>query len=307
MMKIYDTVIIGSGAAGLSAAIYAKRAAMEFIVIEKEYLGTGQIAESERVDNYPGLYGESGYDLGEKFRSHAEALGTEFIVGDVTKIVPENNIYNIITADGNSYAAKTVIYAAGASHRRLDIKGGEEFSGRGVSYCAVCDGAFYKDKTAAVIGGGDTALGDAEYLAKTAEKVYLIHRRDTFRANKTLCKRVMQTSNIEIIYNAVPVEIMGDKHVEALRINRNGAEETLAVSGVFAALGTVPNSGVLKGIADMDGGGYIIAGEDCVTSAMGIFAAGDVRTKPLRQVVTAAADGANSILSAEKYLSENGG
>lgn len=301
-MKIYDTIIIGSGPAGLSAAVYAKRADLDFVLIEKEYLGTGQIAESERVDNYLGLYGENGFDLGEKFRSHAEALGTEFVTGDVAKISPQDNVYNITLSEGTVYTAKTIIYAAGASHRRLDIKGGEEFSGKGVSYCAVCDGAFYKGKTVAVIGGGDTALGEAEYLAKVAAKVYIIHRRDKFRANKTLCQRVENTPNIEIIYNAVPVEISGEKHVESLRISRDGREETLNVDGIFAALGTVPNSGILQGIADLDSGGYIIAGEDCVTSARGIFAAGDVRTKPLRQLVTAAADGANSIYSLEKYL-----
>ena len=161
---IYDTIIVGSGAAGLSAAVYAARAELKFIVIEKIYMGTGQIAESERVDNYLGLYGENGFDLGEKFRAHAEALGTEFAEGDVSKIIPENGIYKLIT-DEAEYEAKTVIYAAGASHRKLGIKGEEELAGRGVSYCAVCDGAFYKGKTVAVIGGGDTALGEALYLS----------------------------------------------------------------------------------------------------------------------------------------------
>lgn len=303
-MKIYDTVIIGSGSAGLSAAVYAARAALEYIVIEKNYMGTGQIAESERVDNYPGLYGESGFDLGEKFRSHAESLGTEFVEGEAAEIVPENGIYKIILEDGSFYMTKTVIYAAGASHRKLGIKGEAEFSGRGVSYCAVCDGAFYRNKTAAVIGGGDTALGDAVFLSKIAEKVYLIHRRDSFRANRTLCRQVLKTENIEVILNASAEEIIGGKSVEALRINHGGKEETLSVNGVFAAIGNSPDSRLLEGIAELDDNGYVIAGEDCVTSAKGIFAAGDVRTKTLRQVVTAAADGANSVYSAEKYLSE---
>lgn len=302
---MYDTIIIGSGPAGLSAAVYAKRAELDFILIEKEYGGTGQIAESERVDNYLGLYGENGFDLGEKFRSHAEALGTEFFEGEVSEISAENNGYKVTLADGTVFDTKTVVYAAGASHRRLDIKGEEEFSGRGVSYCAVCDGAFCKGKAAAVIGGGDTALGDALYLSKTAQKVYLIHRRDTFRANKLLQKQVSDVSNIEIILNAVPLEITGEKRVEALRISRNGQEETLPVHSVFVAVGTIPNSGALKGIADLFPDGYVIAEEDCVTSAKGIFAAGDVRTKALRQVITAAADGANSIFSVQKYLTEN--
>ncbi|MCI7767393.1 MAG: FAD-dependent oxidoreductase [Oscillospiraceae bacterium] len=305
-MKIYDTVIIGSGAAGLSAAIYAGRAALDYIVIEKNYMGTGQIAESERVDNYPGLYGESGFDLGEKFRSHAEALGTSFIEGEVVSITPENGIYKLSLEDGSFYLTKTVIYAAGASHRKLGIKGEAEFAGKGVSYCAVCDGAFYRNKTAAVIGGGDTALGEAVFLSKIAEKVYLIHRRDTFRGNKTLSEQVKTTENIEIIYNAVPVEIMGGKSVESLRISQSGEERVIPVNGVFAAIGNTPDSALLNGIAELDKNGYVIAGEDCVTSAKGMFVGGDVRTKPLRQVVTAAADGANCVYSAEKYLSEMG-
>ena len=301
---IYDTIIIGSGAAGLSAAIYASRAEMDFIVIEKMFMGTGQIAESERVDNYPGLYGESGYDLGEKFRSHAEALGARFIEGEVTKISPENGIYTVNLQDGSVFETKTVIYAAGASHRKLGVEGEERLSGRGVSYCAVCDGAFYKNKTAAVIGGGDTALGDALFLSKIAEKVYLIHRRDEFRANKSLCRKVAETGNIETVMNAVITEIIGEDRVEGIRIKRDGRENILNVNGVFAAVGTVPGSEPLRGVVDMDKGGYIIAGEDCVTSEKGIFAAGDVRTKSLRQVITAASDGANSIYSAEKYISQ---
>ncbi len=303
---MYDTVIIGSGPAGLSAAVYAKRAELDFIVIERLYGGTGQIAESERVDNYLGLYGENGFEMGEKFRSHAKALGTEFYEGDVTEISSEGSGYKVTLSDGTSFDTKTVVYAAGASHRRLDIKGEAEFHGKGVSYCAVCDGAFCKGKAAAVIGGGDSALGEALYLSKTAEKVYLIHRRDAFRANKLLQKQVSETENIEAILNAVPIEIIGEKRVEALRINRNGSEETIPIHNVFGAIGTVPNSKALNGIAELSPEGYVIANEDCVTSAKGIFAAGDVRTKALRQVITAASDGANSIFSVQRFLSENG-
>lgn len=299
---IYDTIIVGSGAAGLSAAVYAARAELKFIVIEKIYMGTGQIAESERVDNYLGLYGENGFDLGEKFRAHAEALGTEFVEGDVAEIIPENGIYKVIT-DEAEYKSKTVIYAAGASHRKLGIKGEEELAGRGVSYCAVCDGAFYKGKTVAVIGGGDTALGDALYLSEIAGKVYLIHRRDEFRANKSLCSRVAKKSNIEAVMSAVPEEITGEKRVEGIVVSSHGETKKLTVDGVFVAVGTAPASSPLDGVVKMNSG-YIVAGEDCITSAKGIFAAGDVREKPLRQVVTAAADGANSVYSAEKYLRE---
>jgi len=302
---IYDTIIVGSGAAGLSAAVYAARAELNFIVIEKIYMGTGQIAESERVDNYLGLYGENGFDLGEKFRAHAEALGTEFVEGDVSEIIPENGIYKIIT-DEAEYEAKTVIYAAGASHRKLGIKGEEELAGRGVSYCAVCDGAFYKGKTVAVIGGGDTALGEALYLSDIAEKVYLIHRRDEFRGNRSLCSRVAAKENIKTVMSAVPEEITGESRVDGIVVSIDGNVKMLDTDGVFIAVGTAPASSPLDGVVKMNGGGYIVAGEDCVTSDKGIFAAGDVREKPLRQVITAAADGANSVYSAEKYLREAG-
>lgn len=302
---IYDTIIVGSGAAGLSAAVYAARAELNFIVIEKIYMGTGQIAESERVDNYLGLYGENGFDLGEKFRAHAEALGTEFVEGDVSEIIHGNGIYKIIT-DEAEYEAKTVIYAAGASHRKLGIKGEEELAGRGVSYCAVCDGAFYKGKTVAVIGGGDTALGEALYLSDIAQKVYLIHRRDEFRANKSLCSRVAAKENIEAVMSAVPEEITGESRVDGIVVSIDGNVQKLDTDGVFVAVGTAPASSPLDGVVKMNGGGYIVAGEDCITSDKGIFAAGDVREKPLRQVITAAADGANSVYSAEKYLRETG-
>lgn len=268
-------------------------------------MGTGQIAESERVDNYLGLYGENGFDLGEKFRAHAEALGTEFAEGDVSKIIPENGIYKVIT-DEAEYEAKTVIYAAGASHRKLGIKGEEELAGRGVSYCAVCDGAFYKGKTVAVIGGGDTALGEALYLSDIAEKVYLIHRRDEFRANKSLCSRVAAKENIETVMSAVPEEITGESRVDGIVVSIDGNVKKLDTDGVFVAVGTAPASSPLDGVVKMNDGGYIVAGEDCITSDKGIFAAGDVREKPLRQVITAAADGANSVYSAEKYLRETG-
>lgn len=303
---LYDTIIIGSGPAGLSAAVYAGRAALNFIVIEKMFMGTGQITESECVDNYLGLPGINGYDMGEKFRSHAENMGTKFVDGEVSRIVPEGRIYKIELSDGNSFLTKTVIYAAGAAHRKLGIEGEEEFAGRGVSYCAVCDGAFYKGKTAAIVGGGDTALGEAVFLSKIVEKVYLIHRRDSFRANKSLQEKISGIANIIPVMNAVPTRIYGDNKVVGIEILRDGNSEKLAVDGVFVAVGTVPNSEPLRGVAELSADGYVIAGEDCVTSAKGIFAAGDVRTKPLRQVITAAADGACCVYGAERYLENFG-
>lgn len=304
---MYDVIIIGSGPAGISAAIYAQRAMLKAVVIEKEFMGTGQIAESSRVDNYPGLYGESGYDLGEKFRSHAEASGAEFIEAEATEIISDSGHYVLKLSDGKLLETKTVIYAAGTYRRRLNIKGEQEFSARGISYCAVCDGAFYAGKSVAVIGGGDTALSDALYLSEMCERVYIIHRRDSFRGSEALQERVKNTPNIELVMNAVPIEFFGDKLLSGVKYIQNGEEKTLNVSGSFTAIGSVPNTELLKGIAELDDNGYIIAGEDGITSAGGIFAAGDVRTKKLRQVVTAASDGANCVESVRKYLQSRSG
>lgn len=296
---MYDIVIIGSGPAGLSAAVYASRAQFSAVVAEKDYMGAGQIAASEQVDNYLGLPGINGFELGEKFREHAVSLGAEFFEGEVSGISKSAESYTVSFKDGSTLESKCVIYAAGTSYRRLEIPGGELL---GVSYCATCDGAFYKGKTTAVVGGGDTALGDALYLSKIAEKVYLIHRRDTFRANKALQELVKKTPNIEVILNAVPTKVIGEKRVEGLEISVSGETRSLAVNGVFVAIGSVPNTGILNGICSLDKNGYIIADEDGITSADGFFAAGDVRTKALRQVVTAVSDGANCVLSAENYI-----
>jgi thioredoxin reductase (NADPH) len=302
---MYDTIIVGSGPAGLSAAVYAKRAQLNCIVVEKDYMGTGQIAESERVDNYLGLYGESGFDLGEKFRQHAEKLGVEFFEGEAVKINQKENSYSIAFSDGTELETHTIIYAAGATHRKLGIEGEAEFAGRGVSYCAVCDGAFYKNKTVAVIGGGDTALQDAVLLSKIADTVYLVHRRAEFRANKALQNKVKNTPNIKLVLNAVPTQIAGGKTVTSITLSQNDSEQTLEVNGVFVAVGTVPNSQLLNGLAELDKGGYVVANEDGTTSAKGIFAAGDVRTKALRQVVTAVSDGANCVSSVESYIADS--
>lgn len=302
---MYDIVIIGSGPAGMSAAIYAQRAGLKAVVVEKECLGTGKIAESLRVDNYPGLFGENGYDLGEKFRTHAENLGAEFIEGEIIKIVRSKGYYTLQLDADKALTAKTVIYAAGTQCRRLGAVGEQELLGRGVSYCAVCDGAFYKNKVVAVIGGGDTALGDAVLLSGLAKKVYLVHRRGEFRANKALQNKVSGIKNIVPVLNAAVQKINGKDHVEAVAILQNGSEKALPVDGVFVAIGSTPNSALVKELLDIDENGYIAADETGVTSADGIFAAGDVRAKKLRQVVTAVSDGANCVLSAEEYLNKN--
>ena len=301
---MYDLIILGSGPAGLSAAVYASRAGLRFAVVEKEFMGTGQIAYTERVDNYLGYYGIDGFSLGEKFREHAESLGTEFIEGEVTELSKSGNSWKITLSDENVLESKTVIYALGAEPKKLNIAGEKEFAGKGVSYCALCDGAFFEGKTVTAIGGGDTAFSDALYLSKTAEKVYIMHRRDSFRANNSLVKKAEETANIEFVINAVPTEITGENSVTGIRFKRNGTEDILRTDGVFVAVGTVPNTAILKDTAELDTIGYIIADESGKTSAEGLFAAGDVRTKAVRQVITAAADGANAVVSAEKYLNE---
>ncbi|SEH52928.1 thioredoxin reductase (NADPH) [Ruminococcus flavefaciens] len=301
---MYDVIILGSGPAGLSAAVYASRAGLSFAVIEKDYMGTGQIAYTEQVDNYLGYYGIDGFSLGEKFREHAEALGTEFIEGEVTELSRTDSGWKVALSDGNNFEAKTVIYALGASPKKLGIAGEEEFAGRGVSYCALCDGAFFEGKTVTVIGGGDTALSDALYLSKTAEKVYVVHRRNEFRANASLVKKAEEAANIEFVLEAVPTEIIGAESVTGIKYTRNGTEKTLGTDGVFAAVGSLPNTSLLKGTADLDERGYVMADESCITSAEGLFAAGDVRTKAVRQVITAAADGANAAVSALNCIND---
>ncbi len=298
--KMRDGIIIGSGPAGLSAAIYAKRAQLDICVLEREYQGTGQIAESERVENYPGLFGVSGYDLGMAFRKHAEEVGVIFQEKTVEQLERLASGWRVICTDGTTMTAKTVIFATGTTRRKLGIPGEEKFIGRGVSFCAVCDGAFYRNKTVAVIGGGDTALGDAQLLARLAKTVYLVHRRETYRANRSLQEAVKQTENIVPILSAVPLEIVGDRTVQGMCVSQNGEKREIPVDGVFVAVGSVPNSAMLQGIAALDENGYVIANEDGITSAEGLFAAGDVRTKKLRQVVTAAADGANCVAAMEE-------
>lgn len=297
-----DVLIIGSGPAGLSAAIYAKRANLSVLVAEKDYLGTGQITESGQVDNYLGLPGINGYDLGEAFLEHAKKFDIEFFEGMANGFEADADGWNVHFGDGKKITARTVIYCAGAVHRHLDIDGEKEFTGKGVSYCAVCDGAFYKGKKAAVIGGGDTALGDALYLSDLCDKVYLIHRRDQFRGSAKTVEQLRNTENVEIITNAVPAKISGSQTVTALEL-KDG--RPVPVNGVFVAVGMKPQTDILQGVVDLDASGYVIADETCVTSAPGFFVAGDVRKKALRQVVTAVSDGANAAVSAAEYILKN--
>ena len=299
----YDVIIIGSGPAGLSAAIYGMRARLQTLVVEKQPMSGGQILNTAEVDNYPGLPGIGGFEIGQKFREHADKMGAEFVTAEVLKIETEQEFKRVIT-DKEIYETRTVIFATGANHRKLNVPGEEELSGMGVSYCATCDGAFFRDRIVAVVGGGDVALEDALFLARTCERVYLIHRRNAFRGAKVLQETVKKQKYIEIIWDTVVESINGTDQVESLSIYNKKTEkrDTLKIAGIFIAVGVVPNTQLAEGIVKLDESGYIIAGEDTVTSVPGIFAAGDVRTKNLRQVITAASDGANAIISAENYI-----
>ena len=302
---MYDVIILGSGPAGLSAAIYAQRARLSTLIIEEKPLSGGQILDTYEVDNYPGLPGITGFEIGQKFRAHADQLGAEVVNAGVLEVKIEDEKKVIVTAKGN-YEAKSLIIATGARHRKLGVPGEEELVGMGVSYCATCDGAFFRGKTVAVAGGGDVALEDALFLARGCEKVYLIHRRDEFRGAGILQERVKETPNIELVLNSNLTSIQGEGQVSSVLVH-NHKEDTdreLKVQGVFIAVGIEPNSGAVKDLVAQDAQGYIVAGEDTKTSAEGVFAAGDVRTKQLRQVLTAAADGANAVTSAEKYITE---
>lgn len=300
---MYDMIIIGSGPAGLAAAIYGQRAKLSVLMIEKQPMSGGQILNTYEVDNYPGLPGIGGFDLGSKFRAHADTLGAVVISEDVLSVTLDEPVKKVKTTAAE-YESRTVILATGAVHRKLGVPGEDELGGMGVSYCATCDGAFFREKDVAVVGGGDVALEDALFLARASRKVYLIHRRDEFRGAKVLQERVLAAENIEVIWDSKVEKIEGAEQVEALSIFNMKKEERsrLAVSGVFIAVGIQPNSKMFQGMLDMDEGGYICAGESCETSIPGVYAAGDVRTKQLRQIITAASDGANAVTSAERYL-----
>lgn len=286
-----DVLIIGSGPAGLSAAIYARRANLNVTVLEKLYMGLGQVAESRQVDNYLGMPGMNGYDMGEAFRRHAEDFGAEFLEGEAAEIKKEGDIFCIVLKDGERLSARTVIYAAGAAHRHLGVVGEDVLAGRGVSYCAVCDGAFYRKKIVAVAGGGDTALDDALYLSEMCSKVYLIHRREEFRGAKATLLKLREKENVTILAPAVINEVKGENKVSGIVLS-DGSE--IECQGLFVAVGMEPQTELLKGFVTLDKTGYVVADETGKTSVDGFFVAGDVRAKALRQVVTAAADGANA-------------
>lgn len=304
MDKIFDLIIIGSGPAGLAAAVYAERAKLDTITIEKSMVSGGQVLTTYEVDNYPGYPGISGYDLGTKFREHADKLGASFVEDEVQRVELDGPVKTVV-CENDTYRTKAIIIATGAHHRKLGVPGEEELAGMGVSYCATCDGAFFRNKVTAVVGGGDVALEDAIFLARICKKVYVIHRRDEFRGAKSLQERLLELPNVEVIWDSVVDSINGSEVVESISLtNKKTNEKTeLPVQGVFIAVGITPVTDAFNGLIEMEGG-YIKASEDGRTSVDGIFAAGDVRTKQLRQIVTAVSDGANAITSVERYLTE---
>lgn len=316
-----DLVIIGSGPAGLAAAIYARRGGLDTVILEQSAVSGGQVLTTYEVDNYPGLPGINGFELGMKFREHADKMGCQFVEAYVEGIEPVATLAKqkqnmelqaadskvrsyVVCTDQGEYETRTILLASGASHAKLGVAGENELTGMGVSYCATCDGAFFRNRTVAVIGGGDVAVEDAVFLSRTSDKVYLIHRRNELRAADVLQKAVREQPNIEILWDTVVEKINGTDQVESLTIQnrKTGKVDKLPVAGVFIAVGILPNRDYLGTLVGCDEKGYVIADETGITDTPGIFAAGDVRTKELRQIVTAVADGANAVTSIQQYL-----
>lgn len=301
--KIYDIGIIGGGTAGMTAAIYGQRAGKKTVIIEGSTFG-GQITSSPNVENYPGIASVSGSEFSMNLLDQATKLGAETVMEQVSGLRDEENGIKVIETTGKEYRCRSVILATGVTHRHLGVPNEERLTGAGVSYCATCDGMFFRGRDVAVVGGGSTALQDAEFLSGYCRKVYLIHRRDEFRGEDSIVKRLEEKDNVEFVLSTTVREIIGDTSVERLILNnkKTGKEYKLEVSGIFIAVGHIPQNEIFSDAVKLDSSGFILASEDCVTSHPGIFAAGDCRTKEVRQLTTAAADGAVAALAACKYI-----
>lgn len=299
---MYDMVIIGAGPAGLSAAIYGQRAGKKTLLIDAKGFG-GQIINTPEVENYPGIKKVSGLELATNLYEQATELGAE-IVYEKAVGIEDTGASKKVKTESAVYETKSVIIATGAKNRPMDLENEEKYTGAGVSYCATCDGAFFRGRDVAVIGGGNTALEDAEVLSGIADKVYLIHRRDQFRGEEANVKRLREKDNVEFVLNSVPVELVGDTMISGLKVKNVKTEEviTLLVQGVFVAIGQMPDNKDFADVAGLDDKGYVAAGEDCLTNTPGVFTAGDCRTKKVRQLATAAADGAVAALAAVEYI-----
>jgi len=303
MERIYDVIVIGGGPAGYTAAMYAARAGLDAVVIEKMYAG-GQMNQTTQIDNYPGFdEGIDGFTLGMKMQKGAEKAGAETVYGDVKSVQLREKIKTVETASG-VFHSQAVIVATGAGHKHLGIAGEEALVGKGVAYCAACDGMFYRGKTVAVVGGGNSAAADALVLSRIAKKVYLIHRRDTLRATKVYHRQLQQAENVEILWNSKVESLLHEERLTGVRLQnvQSGALQEVELDGLFISVGRSPATELFRGQLELDKDGYILAGEDTHASLPGVFAAGDVRTKAVRQIVTAAADGAVAALEAETYL-----
>ena len=302
---MYDIGIIGGGTAGLTAAIYGQRAGKKTVVIEHANFG-GQIVSSHKVENYPAIASISGAEYSMNLLNQAMNLGAECAMEEVTGIRDEEG-YKVIETKGKEYECKTVIIATGVTHRHMGMEKEIKLTGAGVSYCATCDGAFFRGKDVAVIGGGNTALQDADFLSNYCNKVYLVHRRDEFRGDNSLVETLKTRENVEFVLSATVKDIKGENMVEGLILNdkKTGAEFEKAVSGIFVAIGQIPQNQIFADTVKLDDFGFILASEDCLTSHAGIFVAGDCRTKEVRQLTTAAADGAVAALAACKYITDN--
>jgi thioredoxin reductase (NADPH) len=301
---IYDVIIVGGGPSGMTSAIYSSRARLKTLLIEKAGCG-GQIAITDHLENYPGFeQGINGFELAIKMQTQATNFGTEFVYGEVVSLQLNDKIKKVILSDNTEYNAKTIIISSGANFKKLDVKGEQEFIGKGVSYCATCDGPFFRNKEIAVVGGGDSALQEALYLTKFATKVNLVHRRNEFRATKILQEKVFGEQKINIIFDTVIEEISGKDLLEQVKLKnvKTNTISQLSVSGVFVFVGWIPNTSFLNNQIKLNEQGYIITDDKMNTSIEGVFACGDVREKTLRQVVTATGDGAIAAFSAQHYL-----
>lgn len=303
--RVYDVTVVGAGPAGLCAGMYAGRGMLDTLVIERGLPG-GELLNTELIEDYPGFESILGRDLAEKMTSHAKKFGAEFVTDTVDEIEKlEDGDFAIRTQLGRTYRSRTVILTAGGTPNKLGVPGEKEFAGKGVSYCAVCDGAFFKGETIAVVGGGDAAVEEADYLTRYAEKVYIIHRRDEFRASPIIQKRAFENPKIEVIWNAVVEEIHGEAagvRNLALKDTQTGATSTLPVTGCFIFIGFTPNSTIIKGHFEHDEQGYIITDTHMQTSIPGLFAAGDLRVQLTRQITTAVGDATTAAIAVEKYL-----
>lgn len=302
---MYDIIIIGAGPAGLTAAIYARRASKSVLVLEALSYG-GQIINTPDIENYPAAMHISGYDFATKVYEQAQELGAEFVFEKAVGIKDNGDTKEVIT-DDNTYTAKAIIIATGSENRKLGVENEDKLVGRGISYCATCDGAFYRGKKVAVVGGGNTALEDALYLADLAETVYLIHRRDAFRGDESTVNALKERNNVKFIYNSNVTKLIAEKRLTAIEVTDKNTQKvtTIELNGLFVAVGRIPENQNFAQLIKLDDSGYVSAGEDCITNVPGIYAAGDNRTKSVRQLVTAAADGAVAATEAVRFVQEH--